>query len=99
MDAKGTISARNKYGMAVETNADTRKGTSEDIWVTFHKQLKLIGFKDLSELGEGDKVSVRYKLTNDTKKILLMEIALLKKKPAEKPPATALVSEEVKVTL
>jgi hypothetical protein len=50
--------------------------------------------KDLSELGEGDRVKIQYKVTKDTKKILLNEITLLKKKPEEK--MQALVSEEEK---
>ena len=92
-EAVGTISARNKYGMAVEYAVDAKKGTSEEIWVNFHKKLKLSGMKDLSELGEGDKVKIQYKVTKGTTRILLNEIKLISKKPKEKPQL--LVSEEI----
>ena len=92
LDAKGTISARNKYGMAVEYGVDAKTGSSSEIWVNFHKKLKLSGMKDLSELGEGDRVRIQYKVTKETKRILLTEITLVSKKPKEKPPV--LVAEE-----
>ena len=48
--------------------------------------------KELSDLGEGDKVRIQYKVTKQTKRILLTEITLVSKKPKEKPPV--LVAEE-----
>ena len=82
---KGTVSARNKYGMAVEYEIDEVNGSSKEIWVNFHKKMKLTGVKDISAIGEGDTVDVEYKLTKEKKKIVLQGIAFISKKPKEVP--------------
>ncbi len=89
---RGIISARNKSGMAVEYDMNETEGSSKEIWVNFHKKLKLAGMKDLSSLGEGDTVEVEYKITKQTKKILLQGISLISKKPKEEPQPS--VAEE-----
>lgn len=88
----GFIVAKNNYGIAVETKFDKKDGSSQEIWLKYNNKLKISGFKNVSELGEGDKVGIKYKLTKKDKKIILSEIKLIRKKPLE--AQSALVADE-----
>lgn len=82
---QGIVTGRSAYGVAVEYAADKKTG-GQEIWFNYSKGIKLVGLKELKEIGEGDVVNVTYKTGPDNRK-LIQELALVRKKPAE--PAAA----------
>ena len=90
---EGSIVARNNFGMAVEFKADAAEGSSSEIWVRFHSKMKLKGFKEFKQLGEGDIVRVNYKLTKDTNRIVPETVTFVSRKPKEMPQEEPVAEE------
>ncbi len=78
---QGTVTGRSAQGVAVEYAVDKKEGGHE-IWFNYTEGIKLVGLKELSELQEGDTVSVTYKTAPDNRR-LVQEVALVRKKPKE----------------
>ena len=81
--ARGTVSAKSRFGLAVVYGTDPVKGDLE-IWSDYNKSTKISGYKNPAAIEEGDKVEVQYKqLKKAGKKRILLEVRLLEKKPKE----------------
>ena len=78
---EGRVSGAGYNGLAVEL-PNPKKGQPSEIWFNYVKGVKLSGVQSLSEIQEGDTVSVSYKEGEDGRKFL-KEIRLIRKKPVE----------------
>lgn len=87
---EGRVSGAGYNGLAVELPSP-RKGEPSEIWFDYVKGLKLSGVQSLSEIEEGDVVSVSYKEGEDGRKFL-KEVRFVRKKPVE--PENIMVSTE-----
>lgn len=87
---QGRVSGAGYNGLAVELSSP-RKGEPSEIWFDYVKGLKLSGVQSLSEIEEGDMVSVFYKEGEDGRKFL-KEVRFVRKKPVE--PENIMVSTE-----
>ncbi len=83
LTVQGEVSGRSNYGLAVNYEADALKGEYKEMWLNLLTGTKVAGVKDLSELEEGDRVSVTFKQVAGSNKKLLQKVALLQRKPPE----------------
>jgi hypothetical protein len=79
----GEISARGPSGIALVYETDMAKRVSKEMWFPFEKPVKFNGYKDSSEISEGDRVTVTYVEAEDKSIRILTAVRLNKK---AKPP-------------
>jgi hypothetical protein len=79
----GEISARGPNGIALVYEKDDVKRSSKEMWFPYEGEVKLIGYKEKMDIGEGDSVTVTYDEAENSSKRTLTGIRLLKKKPPE----------------
>ncbi len=89
---EGRVSGAGYNGLAVELSSP-RKGQPSEIWFDYVKGVKFSGIQSLSEIQEGDTVSVSYKEGDDGRKFL-KEIKFIRKKPVE-PEGIMVSTEEI----
>jgi hypothetical protein len=81
----GEVSARGPSGIAVVYEKDKVKHSSKEMWFPYDLEvkIKLTGYKEKTDITEGDTVVITYDEAEDGSKKILTGIRLLKKKPQE----------------
>ncbi len=89
---KGTVAAKNNYGMAVTYETDKETGVESEIWAEFKKSTLLKGYKRFSEILEGDKVQLtikQVKTKEGIEKRILKQVDFIQHMPKEVEQASS----------
>ena len=76
--ASGVVVARGTNGMAFSAGF---AGGGREFWLPFEAGLKLMGYRSLSEIHDGDHVNVTYEEKEDDHELFLKRVALMQQAP------------------
>lgn len=79
----GEVSAKGPNGIAIVYEKNAEERWSKEYWFPFEDEIKLLGYRSLKDISEGDKVTVGYEEAEDGSQRILKRIALSKKAPRE----------------
>lgn len=79
----GEVSAKGPNGVAVVYEKDLKKRASFEMYFPFESNTTLTGYESKADIQEGDSVLATYEEAEDGSKRILLDLKLMKKKPAE----------------